>query len=289
MASEHLKIVDKPQLDNPSMILGFSGWMNGGNVSLGAIEYLKQTLGAGFLAEIHPEVFYIYNFPGNMEVSSIFRPHVEISEGLIRQFRPPVNRFHYDTETNLILFEGREPNFHWREFADCILDVAEQFDVRKLFFLGSVGGVAPHTRDPRMYSSVSLASMKDELSKFGVRFSNYEGPASFVTYLTTACTQRDLPLATLVAEIPAYIQGANPRCIETTLRAVSAMLGLEINFDELRKLSDAFERRIDEAIEDRSELVELIEKLEGDYDNEVFDTQMGDLKDWLEGQGIQVD
>ena len=26
-----------------------------------------------------------------------------------------------------------------------------------------------------------------------------------------------------------------------------------------------------------------------DYDHEVFDSQMGDLKDWLEQQGIRLD
>lgn len=36
-------------------------------------------------------------------------------------------------------------------------------------------------------------------------------------------------------------------------------------------------------------LAERIQKLEEDYDNEVFDTQMTDLKDWLEQQGIRLD
>jgi hypothetical protein len=29
--------------------------------------------------------------------------------------------------------------------------------------------------------------------------------------------------------------------------------------------------------------------MEEDYDNEMFDTQMGDLKEWLEKQGIRLD
>jgi predicted ATP-grasp superfamily ATP-dependent carboligase len=271
------------------MVLGFSGWMNGGNVSLGSVEYLRQSLKARELARIEPEVFYIYNFPGNMELTSMFRPHVKISKGIIEKIHNPVSRFHFDPEENLVLFEGKEPNFHWSEFADCILDVAQRLDVESLVFIGSVGGVAPHTRDPRMYCTVSEEAMKDQLQPLGVRFSDYEGPASFVTYLSTRCTEAEVPMTTIVAEIPAYIQGANPRCIEGAIRQISAMIGLEIGFEALRKISDRFEHRIDEVIRERPELVELIQKLEGDYDNEIFDTQMGDLKQWLEGQGIQVD
>ena len=39
----------------------------------------------------------------------------------------------------------------------------------------------------------------------------------------------------------------------------------------------------------RPELAEKIGKLETEYHSEVFDTQMGDLRDWLEGQGIRLD
>lgn len=289
MHCNHLSLTEEPKLSKATMLLSFSGWMNGGNVSLGSVEYLRQSLQARELGFIEPEVFYIYNFPGNMELTAMFRPHVRIEGGLIQELRKPLNRFHYDAGTNLILFEGKEPNFHWREYADCILAVAGEFDVQRLVFIGSVGGVAPHTRDPRMYCTVSSQKMKQDLEPYGVRFSDYEGPASFVTYLSTRCTDAHLDMATVVAEIPAYIQGANPRCIEGALRKIAAMNGLEIDFEALRKISDRFERRIDEVIQERPDLVELIEKLEGDYDNEIFNTQMGDLKQWLEGQGIQVD
>ena len=64
---------------------------------------------------------------------------------------------------------------------------------------------------------------------------------------------------------------------------------LKVNFEELRKMGDAWEQRLNEVLEEKTELAELISKLEEGYDNEVFDTQMSDLKEWLERQGIRVD
>jgi proteasome assembly chaperone (PAC2) family protein len=290
MQSAHLELSqDGAQLSASTLVIGFSGWMNGGNVSLGVVEYLRRQTGALRIGWIDPDAFYIYSFPGSMEVSAIFRPHVNIEDGLIAEFDPPENVFFASPSDNLVFFEGKEPNVRWSAFADCILEVVEACDVRRIYFVGSVSGVVPHTRDPRIGASVSLPAMKEDLAELGLRWSNYEGPASFVTYLTRLCGRRNLELAALVAEIPAYIQGPNPRSIEGLARRMAAILQTEMEFDDLRRISDVFERRVSEVIAEKPELSELIEKLEGDYDNDMFESEMGDLKIWLQQQGIRVD
>jgi len=289
MVPDGLKIYTRAELDNARMILGFSGWMDGGEVSTGTLECLVDKLGAEKVAEIDPEGFYIYNFPGSMEVSALFRPHTKIENGLIKSFRGPANRFFCDQQNNLILFTGKEPNFRWKEYAECVFWLASEFNVSQIYFIGSVAGLVPHTRDPRFFSSVSDESLKAGLEQYGLNFSNYEGPASIVTYLTIQCRQRGLRMITLVAEIPAYVQGRNARCIEAVARKLAAMLDLQIDLDDLRVISDELEKKLNEIVEQRPELAEHITKLEEDYDKEVFDSQMGDLKDWLEDQGIRVD
>ena len=49
------------------------------------------------------------------------------------------------------------------------------------------------------------------------------------------------------------------------------------------------EKKLDKAIEDKPELQEHILKLEENYDKEVFDADLGDLKQFLERQGIRLD
>ena len=93
MTSDRMNINKKPNLRNPRLLLGFSGWMDGGNVSTGTIKCLVEKLGAEKFAEINPEGFYIYNFPGMMEVTALFRPHTKIRDGLIKSFDMPKNEF----------------------------------------------------------------------------------------------------------------------------------------------------------------------------------------------------
>ena len=54
--------------------MAFSGWMDGGDVSTGTVRRMVELLDAEYVAEIDPEPFYIYNFPGTMEVAAMFRP-----------------------------------------------------------------------------------------------------------------------------------------------------------------------------------------------------------------------
>ena len=93
----------------------------------------------------------------------------------------------------------------------------------------------------------------------------------------------------LVAEIPAYVEGRNPRCIEAMIKYLATLLKLQVNLEEMRLIADELEKKLNIAIEDKEELLEHIQKLEENYDQEVFDADLGDLKHWLEGQGIRLD
>jgi proteasome assembly chaperone (PAC2) family protein len=289
MVSEPLTIGAQPRLRDGRMVLAFSGWMDGGDVSTGTLEWLAAKLDARQTGSIDPQQFYIYNFPGSMELSALFRPHTRIESGAITTYQPPTNTFYCSEEENLVLFQGKEPHFNWGRFADCIFTFAAHAGITTMYFVGSYGGTVPHTREPRLASTVSDQRLKSSLHHYRISFTDYEGPASFSTHLLTHAPDRGFRMASLVAEIPAYIQGTNPKCIEAVLRKLLGILGLEISLDNLRKVTDQWERRLNSVLEENPELASMIEKLEGDYDNEVFDTQMGDLKEWLQKKGIRLD
>jgi len=289
MASDKLRFYENPKLTGPRLLLGFSGWMDGGEVSTGTVKYLIDKLDAYRIAVIEPEQFYIYSFPGSMEMAALFRPHTKIEAGLIRSFEAPTNEFFCHEASNLILFLGKEPNLHWQDFADCIFSLCEQSGIKDMYFIGSVAGLVPHTRQPRLLCTVSQARLRETFGRYGVKFTNYDGPASFVTALTLQAAERGLSMVSFIATVPAYVQGNNPKCIEAVTRRLAGILGLQIDLEDLRQLSDEFEKKLSEAVQEQPELAGNIRKLEEDYDNEIFDNEMGDLKKWLEQQGIRLD
>jgi proteasome assembly chaperone (PAC2) family protein len=278
-----------PKMPGARMVIALDGWMDGGEVSTGTVGWLIERLGAGEVAHMAPDPFYLVNFPGSMEVTAMFRPHVDINDGVIRDYQEPTNTFYASPEHNLVLFQGEEPNNAWQLYTDCVFHVAKEIGVHSVYFIGSFGGVVPHTREPRLFATVSDAEIKPGLEALGIKFSNYEGPASVATHLLTRATDAGLIMSNLSAEIPAYIEGVNAKSIEAVARKLAVILDLSLNFDKLRKTSDRWERKLNKAVAKKDELVEHIQKLEEDYDHEVFDTQMDDLKDFLKKQGVRVD
>ena len=289
MASDKLKIYERPKFRNPRLLLGFSGWMDGGEVSTGTINCLIDKLDARRFAEIDPKGFYICSFPGSMEITAMFRPHTKIKDGVIDSYDIPANEFFYSDKSDLILFTGKEPNLNWEEFAECIFSLCAEFGVEMIYFIGSVAGLVPHTREPRLFCSVSHVKLKEIFQHYGVKFTNYDGPASIITHLAANCNKHNLSMVTLVATIPAYVQGNNPKCIEAVTRRIAGMLELQIQLGDLATISDEFEKKLGDVVQDQPELADNIEKLEEDYDNDIFDNEMGALKEWLEQQGIRVD
>jgi len=284
-----LRIYKKPKFSKPRLLLGFSGWMDGGEVSTSTVKCLADKQKAQKFAEIEPEGFYIYCFPGPMDTTALFRPYTRIKAGLVSSYQTPKNEFFYDEQSNMIFFIGKEPNLRWSVFADYIFSLCSEFGVEMIYFIGSVAGLVPHTREPRLLCSVSDKKLKEKFQHYGVNLSNYEGPASFVTYLTSTAGRHHLDMVSLVATIPAYVQGNNPKCIEAVTRRLAGILGLQIELDDLRNSSDEFEKKLSEVVQEQPELAGSIHKLEEDYDNEIFDSEMVELKKWLQQKGIRLD
>ena len=278
-----------PTMSGARMVLALDGWMDGGVVSTGTVGWLIKQLGAQETAHMEPDPFYLVNFPGSMEVTAMFRPHVNIEEGQITEYQEPTNTFYVSQKHNLILFQGEEPNNAWQLYTDCVFHVAKEVGVKSVYFIGSFGGGVPHTREPRLFATVSGTEVKPGLEALGIKFNNYEGPASVATHMLTRAQDRGMTMANLSAEIPAYIEGINAKSIEAVARKLDAILNLSLNFDKLRKTSDRWEKRLTQAVSKKEELLEHIQKLEEDYDHEVFDTQMPDLKAFLKKQGVRVD
>ncbi len=272
-ASELLRIRRRPALRKATLVLALSGWMDGGDVSTGTVNRLILLVDAQPFAYIDPEPFYLFNFPGSMEMAALFRPHVEIEGGLVQTCEMPSNVFSASESANLVLFVGKEPNLLWRTYADCIFRLAREVDVRRILFVGSFGGSVPHTREPRLYITCSDRALLAEMDQYGMRRSGYRGPGSLTSYLMSRAPAEGLEMVSLVAEIPSYLQGTNPRCIEAVSRRLAQMLKLPLDLASLRQASTEWELQISAIIEENKELAKTVRKLEEAYDTELLEQE----------------
>jgi hypothetical protein len=259
-----------PSLAGATLVLAFSGWMDGGDVSTGTVSRLVTLLEARPFADIDPEAFYIYNFPGSMELTALFRPHLAIEDGLVKSLDLPGGTFSCHEPAALVLFVGKEPHLRWRTFAECVFALARRVGVRRLLFVGSFAGAVPHTREPRLYVTCSERSLLAEMGRFALRRTGYEGPGSFASYLLTQAPAAGLEMASLAAEIPAYVTGTNPACIEAVTRRLAKILRLPLDLASLRQASTEWEMGVSAAVDKDEELAERVRQLEEAYDNDLL-------------------
>lgn len=289
MDTGKLHIYKDVEMQSSKLVLGFSGWMDGGEVSTGTVRMLVERFGAEMVAEIDRDNFYIENFPGNMDLSALFRPHTKIIDGLIEYVDWPKNRFYCDKANGLIFFQGVEPNMNWHHFSNNFFEFCQRFNVKEVYFVGSISGLVPHTRDPKFMCLVSNEHMKQRFEKYGFDFNNYEGPASVVTFLTSEAVKYNIEMASIISSVPAYVQGNNPICIAAVIRVLSGIMGFHLDIDDLRDMGDEYSKRLSDLVGEEPELEDNIRKLEENYDSELFDHEMGDLKQWLIRKGVRLD
>jgi proteasome assembly chaperone (PAC2) family protein len=268
-----LTVLRRPALERATLVLALAGWMDGGDVSTGTVTRLVQLLDANPIAQIDPEPFYILSFPGSMETAALLRPHVEIEDGAVKTIEMPGNTFYAHEPANLAFFVGKEPNLQWRAFGECIFSLTRQAGIGRILFVGSFGGSVPHTRQPRLYVSCSEPARLPEMRRYGLRPSTYKGPGSFTTYLMAQAESAGLEMISLVAEIPSYLEGTNPVCIEAVTRQLAKILKLPLDLDSLRTASTAWELEVSSAVDQNQEMADTIHKLEEAYDNELLDSE----------------
>jgi proteasome assembly chaperone (PAC2) family protein len=263
---------EQPQLIAPYIMIGLKGWLNAGEISTGSIDYLRHKLGARKFAHIETQGFYIYQVP-SLSPELTMRPHAQIKDGLVMKLDIPQNDFYFwqsDSDHDLILFQGVEPNLGWPEYCQIILDMARQFHAPRIYFLGAVFDQVPHTRETRIRASVSHPRLKDEFKTFA-GFTNYEGPCSFTTMLIAMGNKQDIEVAGISARTPLYIKDLNAKVCYDLLNNILTLAGFRIDLSDLRQSSEDMVERLDRAFSENSTALEELKKME-----ELFDATLGE-------------
>ncbi|MFC1873323.1 PAC2 family protein [Chloroflexota bacterium] len=271
---------DRPALRKPHMVCGISGWMDGGEVATGSIWYMVNKLAADEFAEIPINRFHIFQIAGQ----TIFRPYIKLEDGLLKEHQFPRNRFFYwvnpSTDHDLILFIGTEPNLRWQEYADTIVKVAREFDVARIYSMGGVLDKIPHTKEPGVSCSCSSPRLKKEMDKYGVTFSNYEGPGSFTTTLLHTCQHKRIPMVSLTARVTYYpefniVVPRNPKTIRALVGRLNHLLGLNIDLSDLNRETDDFEAKLDFMVSQNNDFKAYVKDLEKEFVEISYDEPLG--------------
>jgi proteasome assembly chaperone (PAC2) family protein len=282
-----LVLAEQPPLKAPYLVAGFAGWPDGGGVSTGVVDFLTSYLAAERIGEITADNFYIYSSPALAS-----RPIVTVKQGLMQSLYFPSNELFVWHNQNgphdLVLLQGIEPDLHWQQFADAIVECIDTLGVERVYTIGGYLDYAPHTRVPRLSAMVTHEFLQEALRHYDVEFAEYEGPTSIQSYVLAHCQEQGIEGIGFWGGTPSYIQGAYPKVTQLMLELLSQLWQLPLELGMFEEQTAELESSLHEQIDSSPELAEYIKRLEQAYDMDepeppVFgtDTMVDEIEQFL--------
>lgn len=237
---ELVELQERPTAKELYMVAGWHQWADAGEISSALPEYLLELTGARKIGALVADGFYIFQIPGTHHV---LRPRVKLKDGHRQWLRLPKNEFHYagDEEKGLLIFRGEEPHRNVDRYVDALLDVAEELSVKRVAVLAGVYGAVPYDRDRQVSCVFSLPSMREDLTRYALRFSNYEGGASVGTLLADRAEERGIEFVAFYALVPYY----DLTELSTDFAAIKIERDLKAWYDLLVRLNHMFRLGLD--------------------------------------------
>ena len=251
--SDHVRWLSNPQLQTPAVIAGFSGWNDAADAASSAVRTLIDAWKAEPLAEIDPEDFTDF---------ATIRPHVRLKDGGVRNIVwPTVGLWHVSgAGGDIILVLGPEPSLKWRLFTEQIVSIAAKYNSSMVLTLGALLADVVHSREVRV---MGTSNDQSTLDRFELQRSTYEGPTGIIGVLQDACTQSSIPSASLWAAVPAYAsQIPSPKAASALIARAGEIIGTPAPLSALHNSIVAYDRRVEELVEDDEDLREYVERLD---------------------------
>jgi len=258
----------RPAVDSPVVIIAFEGWNDAGDAASSAVRYLRDHCEVEPFADIDPEVFYDFTET---------RPEVRLEDDR-RTIRWPRNQFSHGkfpgTDRDVVLLLGTEPQLRWRTFCEAVDHVATEVGAELIVTFGALLAEVAHSRPVSVIGSTQDVGLAAEL---GLPFSRYEGPTGIVGVLHTALSEVGRPAVSLWAAVPTYVPAAqSPKATMALVQKVAALLDLSIVTTDLEIATAAYERQINELVEEDEETRSYVAALEDRHDDDGEDFPTGD-------------
>jgi len=225
-----------------------AAWPGIGNVATIVATYLERKLDFKKLGEI--------------EASYFFDPiGILVRDCMVEAPQFPQSSFYYwknrGEGSDIILFIGDDqPSAKAYELANCVLDMALRFKVKRVYTCAAALTRIHHTEEPRAWGVATSQEATKELEKYDLLRKGSLHISGLNGLMLGVAKERDIEGVCLLGEVPMYATKIqNPMAALAILKVLTVMLGIEIDMTELTQL----------AIETKERLREVAAEAMGEY------------------------
>ena len=287
---EPIILPEELMLRNPYMV---AAWPGMGGVAIIAARYLTEKWAAKEIGSIAPEGFF--------DLSGVL-----IEQSIVQDVEFPENTFYlsrgHGRRDWIILIGEAQPQMNGYQLANLVLDVAQRFEVKRLYTFAAAPTHIYHTKKPRVLAVANKPSLLARLEKYDVAPLKQGSISGMNGLLLGAAKKRNISGICLLGEIPIYTTHiANPMSSKAVLQVLAQISNLKIDLTDIdhwaRETSEQIEEKINNLKEsfgeEAKELIDYFarlaeqtseEELEPEYKT---DELLKDIERFLKDKGEQ--
>ena len=242
-----VKLRARPKLNSPVML---AAWPGIGNVALIVATYLLRKLNFKELGEV--------------EAAHFFDPiGIVVKDSVVEAPQFPQSQFYYwkssSGGSDVILFLGEDqPASKGYELANCVLNLALRFEVKRIYTCAAALTRIHHTEQPSVWGVATNQGVREDLEKYGLLQRGNLHISGLNGLLLGVAKERGVDGACLLGEVPTYATRIqNPMAALAVLKVLTTMLNLDVDMDELAQMAvETKERMKQVATEAMEEYIE---------------------------------
>ena len=252
-----------PQLSSPDgrgpvLIHALEGFSDAGHAIRLSAQHLKDTLDTELVASF--AIDELLDYRSRRPLMTFKTDHFTAYE------EPELNLYalHDRSGTPFLLLTGMEPDLKWERFITAVRLLSERLGVRRVIGLGSIPMAVPHTRPMTL---TAHSNDKELIADHQPWVGEVQVPGSASNLLEFRMAQHGHEVVGFTVHVPHYLAQTDfPAAAETLLSEVARSASLQIPTDALTRAAAEVFDKINEQVAASSEVAQVVEALERQYD-----------------------
>lgn len=242
----------------PVMIHALEGFSDAGHAIKLAAQHLRDTLDTELVASF--AIDELLDYRSRRPLMTFKTDHFTSYED------PELNLYALrdSVGTPFLLLAGMEPDLRWERFITAVRLLAERLGVRRVIGLGTIPMAVPHTRPITL---TAHSNDRELIADHQPWVGEVQVPASVSNLLEFRMAQHGHEVVGFTVHVPHYLaQTAYPAAAEALLAEVAKSGSLQLPLDALVEAGAEVLMKVNEQVEDSSEVAQVVTALERQYD-----------------------
>jgi proteasome assembly chaperone (PAC2) family protein len=256
--AEMYNLIESPELESPTLILGLDGWIDAGFAAANALGTILEDLDTMTVAVFDTDALLDHRSR---------RPIMHLLDGINTGLTwPSIElRAAADADGRDVLFlVGAEPDHRWRSFSEAVVNLAHHFGADTVLGLGAYPAPSPHTRPTRLVATATDTHMAHRIGSVGGRV---DVPAGVHAAIERHSADEGIPATGLWAQVPHYAAGMPyPDGALALIEGLRTYGGLQFPLGSLVEDSRSTRARLDELVSNSEEHIAMVRQLEQQSD-----------------------